>query len=186
MVLVGWGALCFLSSAAKFAAGDYLPAQGIWMVLRKGRKEAIPMCVCPSHACTQLVSQLRGDCKAPWDPPASGTSLNSRLDTGWMGAQTAKPSCLLFEKGDQGCKTHRSWSQSIQTGFPPSPLQSLSQGYEGTSQHVVGTGSHRSCTSTNACTAGTALRCSEGTHPGTCGRTATHTAVRRLLLCLSY
>lgn len=38
----------------------------------------------------------------------------------------------------------------------------------------------------NACTAGTVLHCSEGTHPGTCGRTATHTAVRRLLLCLSY
>lgn len=103
-----------------------------------------------------------------------------------MGPQTAQPPCLLVEKGNQGCKTHRSWSQSIQTGFPPSPLQSLSQGYEGTSQHAVGTGSHRSCTSMNACTAGTALRCSEGTHPGTCGRTTMHTSVRRLLLCLSY
>lgn len=87
------------------------------------------------------------------------------------------------EKDDQGCKTHRSWSQSIQTGFPPSLLQSLSQGYEGTSQYVVGTGSHRSCTLMNACTVGTALRCSAGTRPGTCGRTAMHTAVRRLLLC---
>lgn len=146
------------------------------------------MCVCPSHACTQLVGQLRGDCKGPWDPPASGTGLTAiwTQGTGWTGPQAAQPPCLLVEKGDQGCQTHRSWSRSIQTGFPPSPLQSLSQGYEGTSQHVVGTGSHRSCTSTNACTVGTALRCSEGTHPGICRRTATHTAMRRLLLCLSY
>lgn len=90
---------------------------------------------------------------------------------------------LLVEKDDQGCKTHHSWNQSIQTGFPPSLLRSLSQGYEGTSQYVVGTGSHRSCTSMNACTVGTALRCSEGTRPGTCGRRAMDTAVRRLLLC---
>lgn len=90
---------------------------------------------------------------------------------------------LLVEKNDQGCKTHHSWSQSIQTGFPPSLLRSLSQGYEGTSQYVVGTGSHRSCTLMSACRVGTALHCSEGTHPGTCGRRATHRAVRRLLLC---
>lgn len=96
------------------------------------------------------------------------------------------PFVCWSKKADQGRKTHRSWSQSIQTGFLPSPLQSLNQRYEGTSQHVVGTGSHRSCTSTNVCTAGTALRCSEGSHPGTCGRTATYTAVRRLLLCLTY
>lgn len=38
----------------------------------------------------------------------------------------------------------------------------------------------------NACRAGTAPHCCAGTHPGTYGRTATHTAVRRLLLCLNY
>lgn len=158
------------------------------MVLGKGRKEAIPTCMCPSYACTQLGRYLRGGCKST----VGSTSIRDRSDCVFDHRARTDGSLhciapqLLVEKDDQRCKTHRSWSQSIQTGFPPSLLQSLSRGYEGTSQYVVGTGSHRSCTSMNACTVGTALRCSEGTHPGTCGRTAMYTAVRRLLLCSRY
>lgn len=112
----GVGCTCFLSLPAIFAAGDYLPAQGIWMVLGKGRKAAIPY-VHVSLICMQRAGQTVK--RGLWDPPASGTCLtvfgHRAVSDGSLHSQP--PNCWL-KKTIKDARLTAAGVRVFRLGFP--------------------------------------------------------------------